>query len=397
MCETSRNELVRLLPMSTMDFFFDDGTPLYYTMDGRAGPQFKIKKIADEFAHYARWYYANHPGSLDRSIKDFLQEFLSDHPLLTPSERMLAPQVMREVELWIGTTIEEASSKHLGYALVERNVYMRGGFDKLVHWIAEPLLAKTISFGHLVEEIHWDQDSKSVRVKAVSDNTSKNFTADAVIVTVPLGVLHRKLISFDPPLPHDIQAGISFLSYAALGKVFIEFSEVFWPRDNDQFVYYPCSVTNPAALATRNSILSYPTVTSNLWIMSRINGLCIQISEPLTQMVETMSSPETVFAFFEPLFKLLRSEPDRDLPPYYDIETTHWSQDSLSGYGTYSVEKTGDDPNKLIAALENHAGSKLQFAGEHCAVSKGFVHSAFESGTAAASNLLTVLNIQDHS
>ena len=98
MHETSQNKLVQLIPKLGIEYYYDDGTPLYYTRDGRAGSQFKAKKVADE-----------------------------------ASERKWAPQATREVELWIGTSIEEASSKHLSYFLTERNLYMKGGYDKIVN------------------------------------------------------------------------------------------------------------------------------------------------------------------------------------------------------------------------------------------------------------------------
>jgi len=175
----------------------------------------------------------------------------------------------------------------------------------------------------------------------------------------------------------------------------VEFSQVFWPKDNDQFIYYPTPLA-PGVPVDESSILSYATVTSNCWIMSGTKELCIQIAEPLTQRIEALSSASTpadfssaLYKFFEPLFLLLRTEPYSDLPDLLNIETTHWTQDPLAGFGSYSVEKIGDDPGKLVQALEDEKGSRLQFAGEHCIESgNGCVHGAFETGEVAARNLL---------
>jgi hypothetical protein len=42
-------------------------------------------------------------------------------------------------------------------------------------------------------------------------------------------------------------------------------------------------------------------------------------------------------------------------------QTTHWTQDPLAGYGTYSADKVGDEPQLLVDALENHkANQKLR-------------------------------------
>ena len=273
---------------------------------------------------------------------------------------------------------------------------MKGGYDKIVNWTAEPLLRnpETIRLGEVVKDIEWGIGDNSVVVHSTKDEKEHNYTADAVVVTVPLGVLRRNMITFNPPLPANIQSGISRFSYGALGKVFVEFSEVFWSKDNDQFIYYPSPLLASTAVDP-SSILSYATVTSNLWIMSGTKELCIQIAEPLTQRIESMSSPTEIYAFFEPLFKLLRTEPYKDLPELISIETTHWTQDPLAGFGTYSVEKSGDESGILLDALEENRSSRLQFAGEHCTeVGNGCVHGAFETGEVAARNLLEGFGIK---
>ncbi|RDW87509.1 amine oxidase-1 [Coleophoma crateriformis] len=397
MHETSQNKLVHLIPKLGIEYYYDDGTPLYFTKEGRAGSQFKAKKVADEFADYCEWYYEQHPDAPDRPVLEFVHEFVNKHPLITPSERKWAPQAAREVELWIGTSIEEASSKYLSYFVTERNLYMKGGYDKIVNWTAEPLLQNpdTIRLGEVVKNIEWGEKDDSIVVHSIHNDEAHSFTADAVVVTVPLGVLRRDMLSFNPPLPTDIQDGFSKFSYGALGKIFVEFAEVFWARDNDQFIFYPSPLATPDTPVDESSILSYATVTSNLWIMSGTKGLCIQVAEPLTQRIEAMTSTSEIYNFFEPLFKLMRTEPYKDLPALVDLETTHWTQDPMAGFGSYSVEKSGDEPGILDNALKKHSNSRLQFAGEHCAVvGNGCVHGAFETGEVAARNLLTTLGIE---
>lgn len=99
MHETSQNKLVQLIKKLDIEYYYDDGTPLYFTKEGRAGSQFKAKKVADEFADYCEHYFETHPHAPDRSVKEFMQEFVENHPLITNSERKWAPQAIREVEL----------------------------------------------------------------------------------------------------------------------------------------------------------------------------------------------------------------------------------------------------------------------------------------------------------
>lgn len=67
----------------------------------------------------------------------------------------------------------------------------------------------------------------------------------------------------------------------------------------------------------------------------------------------------------------------------------------LAGFGSYSADKVGDEPELLMASLEKHKGSRLQFAGEHCTmVANGCVHGAFATGETAARNILKTFGIE---
>ena len=393
MHETANNKLVRLIGELKIEHYYDDGTPLYYTKDGRLGSQFKAKKVADEFADYCEWYYEENPDAEDKPALTFIQEWLSTHPLVSEDEKLWAPQAAREVEAWIGTSLEQASSKHLAYFATERNLYMKGGYDTIVNWAAANLRdADTIRLGHKVTKIEWDgHDHCPCAVHITTpENTSATFLADAIVCTLPLGVLKHQLVDFSPSLPKQLTHGLDKLGYGALGKIFVEFESVFWPKDNDQFIYYP----EPAATFDPGSILSYMTVTSNNWIMSGTKELSVQIVEPLTQRIETMTSDAEIFAFFEPLFKLFRTELYKKLPPVVNLETTHWTQDPFAGFGTYTADKTGDEPDVWFDAMDDNKGSKLQFAGEHCArIGNGCVHGAFATGETAAVNIMTSMGI----
>lgn len=421
MHETSQNKLVKLISKLGLEYYFDDGAPLYYTRSGKAGAQFKAKKVADEFADYCEYYYENNKDAEDKSVDEFVREFVKNHELITDDERLWAPQATREVELWIGTSTSLASSKHLSYFITERNLYMlRGGYMKLINWTASTV-QDAIRLRHHVRNVEWSEDGNSPSAVTVEDADGKQqrLTADAIVMTAPLGVLRREeMIPFSPALPADIRTGIQRSGYGALGKVFFEFADVFWSKDHDQFMFYPespeeeeegtedateavlSSSSSAASISSASSspadnILSYPTVTVNTWLMSGAKELCVQIAEPLTQRVEAMTSEEELYAFFKPLFKLLRTEPYKALPKLVSTERTKWTLDPLAGYGSYSASKVGDEPGIFFDALKAHKGSRLQFAGEHCTdVANGCVHGAFATGETAAVNLLETFGIE---
>jgi polyamine oxidase len=219
-----------------LDYYYDDGLPLYYTEQGRAGAQFKAKKVADEFADHAEWFYDTHPTAPDQSVSDFVNKFVQNHELITNDEKLWAPMAVKEVELWIGTSTELASAKHLSYFITERNLYMKGGYDNIVKWTADSLQPDTIHLNQTVDRISWSDDgATSCAIECHDAHGNVNtFHGDAVISTLPLGVLRHDLVSFEPILPTDMQHAIANFSYGALGKVFFEFADVFWSKDNDQ-------------------------------------------------------------------------------------------------------------------------------------------------------------------
>ncbi|PRA83136.1 NAD(P)/FAD-dependent oxidoreductase [Microbacterium sp. MYb66] len=61
---------------------------------------------------------------------------------------------------------------------------------------------------------------------------SEEFTADRVIVTVPLGVLQAGSITFDPALPDEVAGPIERLGMGVFNKVFLQFPERFWDEES---------------------------------------------------------------------------------------------------------------------------------------------------------------------
>ena len=82
-----------------------------------------------------------------------------------------------------------------------------------------------------VQSISYSDVGVDIRI----DGTTASF--DAVVVTVPLGVLKAGSIEFDPPLPTEHQAAIERLGMGLLNKVYLRFDEVFWDADADVLGY----------------------------------------------------------------------------------------------------------------------------------------------------------------
>ena len=57
------------------------------------------------------------------------------------------------------------------------------------------------------------------------------FDADAVVVTLPLGVLKKGVVKFEPSLPLYKQQVINRMGFGALNKVMLKFPEPFFLAD----------------------------------------------------------------------------------------------------------------------------------------------------------------------
>ena len=58
---------------------------------------------------------------------------------------------------------------------------------------------------------------------------------DAVIVTIPLGVLQNQQVEFTPELPSEKIKAMEGLTMGVVNKVAMSFEKVFWGTENELF------------------------------------------------------------------------------------------------------------------------------------------------------------------
>lgn len=114
-------------------------------------------------------------------------------------------------------------------------------FDFFNTYIAPTVLPKT-RFNKVVSTIDYSGDKV-----VVSDDAGQTHYADRVIFTAPIKILQDNVISFSPLLPRDKQRALKKAAVWGGIKVFLEFSEKFYPtllsfEDSDtksgQRIYY---------------------------------------------------------------------------------------------------------------------------------------------------------------
>lgn len=102
-------------------------------------------------------------------------------------------------------------------------VILPGGYDRVLSGMSAGL---DIRFGHVLTHVDVDEDGVRLR-----DSEGREASFDAVILTVPLGVLKQGAITFSPPLPRWKTDAISRLGMGTLDKVYLRYDEVFWDTD----------------------------------------------------------------------------------------------------------------------------------------------------------------------
>lgn len=96
------------------------------------------------------------------------------------------------------------------------------GYAPVVESLADGV---TVQLGVALEGVERSDDGV---VLSTSGSGSGSVEADAVVLTLPLGVLQQLPPEFDPPLPDDKLAAIDRLGMGVLDKLALRFPEAFW-------------------------------------------------------------------------------------------------------------------------------------------------------------------------
>ena len=198
----------------------------------------------------------------------------------------------------------------------------------------------------------------------------ESFEGQAVIVTLPLGVLKAGSVTFDPPLPERKRDAIARLGMGALTKVALTFAEPFWPRDQYVFGYV-------SARAAED-----PTTVVNMWKSHRLPALVLHIGGDRGREIERWPPARAADWALEVLRDLFG-----DVPAPVTVVRTGWDADPFAR-GAYSYLAVGSSPED-IEALAEPVAPHLLFAGEATVRSHwACLHGAYVSGLREAARLL---------
>jgi len=304
------------------------------------------------------------------SVADVMEPILDD-PQLPLYDRNLLAWVVSVTEGVQGAPAEKINLEDwYPREAMGVNALPVGGYATLLAQVQEGL---DIRLDTPVKKVVWGGENAQVALAS-----GEVLEGDAVIVTVPLGILKRDLIAFDPPLPAPKRAAIQRLGYgkeegdsgAVMNKVILRFERPFWPNVNERLIILP---ERPDERGRYTNWINLMPVVGEAVIAGFSNG-----RQALWQDCEA-SDEEIVQAALGSLARLTNRTP----PQPAGVLITRWLSDPWA-LGSYSYSSLGSSDADRID-YGRPAGERLYFAGEGTQAKEyGTVHAALHSGEAAA-------------
>jgi monoamine oxidase len=237
-----------------------------------------------------------------------------------------------------------------------------GGSTVLIDHLAKGL---EIVFNAAIDHIAHAASGVTVR------SGEKTWSADKVIVTVPLGVLKANAITFDPPLPERKRQAIGKLGVGSMTKLILHFDWPFWPQNQYVFASLPKGKAQG------------PTTILNMWKTHRKPVLVMLLGGEEGRALETAPREKLsslARATLRNVFGDAASSPT-------SIEVTQWQSDPYS-QGAYVYVPTGQSSAELDVLAEP-VGDALLFAGEHTMrIHWATMQSGYHSGLREAARII---------
>ena len=249
------------------------------------------------------------------------------------------------------------------YGPTGQDAFFPDGYDAVPRWLARGL---TVHTSTAVRRIALTRRGVDVATDAGV------LQAEAVVVTVPLGVLRREGIAFSPALPDRQLAAIDRLRMGVLSKTVLRFETPFWPVDLDWQEY----------VGPRHGAWAewFSTAKAGAPVLIGFHGgdraRELERADPRDVGAEAMRVLRTMFG--------------SGIPDPVGVRTSDWSLDRWA-HGSYSVNSVGSTRADRVA-LGAPVAERVFFAGEATEPDySSTVHGALQSGRRAAREVIARL------
>lgn len=243
-------------------------------------------------------------------------------------------------------------------------------------------LAKDLDIQHnrVVKVISQTSSLKvNLTVDNVDDKSSENHQADAVVITLPLGVLKSGSVNFDPPLPSWKEDAIASIGFGVVNKVVLRFEDdvTFWKETTDYFAFASKQHGEHYMFFSLNHAIGCPTI------------ICL-ISGSSAEAYEKFSDEDICLRAVDILRIVFKTE----IPTPLRYFVTRWGSDPFS-YGSYSFKSVNSTPQHTKQLARPLDDNRIFWSGE--ATSENFsstIHGAYLSGLREALRILDFYGIE---
>uniref|UniRef100_A0A8C2KAL3 [histone-H3]-N(6),N(6)-dimethyl-L-lysine(4) FAD-dependent demethylase n=1 Tax=Cyprinus carpio TaxID=7962 RepID=A0A8C2KAL3_CYPCA len=196
---------------------------------------------------------------------------------------------------------------------------------------------------------HVDYSGEGV---TVTSRCGSRWSAQKVLVTVPLALLQKNVIGFSPPLPDRKLKAIHSLGVGVIEKVALQFPTRFWDSKIQGADYFGHIPPCPEKRGLFSVFYDMSPQGEECVLMTVVTGEALSLLRDLqdSQVVDLCMS------VLRELFQ------EQEVPDPLRFLVTHWSTDSWAQM-SYSFVKTGGSGEAYDIIAEDVQG-KLFFAGE---------------------------------
>ncbi|KAH7329272.1 lysine-specific histone demethylase 1 [Stachybotrys elegans] len=260
-----------------------------------------------------------------------------------------------------------------------------GGYQSVARGLLQCPTSLNLRTNFPVKGIKYQGDSFSGPA-AIESEDGQVVETDAVVCTIPLGVLKQGNVAFEPALPQSKADVIKRLGFGILNKVVLVYEKVFWEPDRHIF-----GVLRDATIRHSTSQGDYSTNRGRFfqWFnVTNTTGLPCLIALMAGDAgfdTEHSSNDSLIVEATE----VLRRVFGNDVPYPVEAVVTRWGSDRFAR-GSYSSASPAMQPEDYDI-MARHQGN-LFFAGEHTiGTHPATVHGAYLSGLRAASEILEAM------
>jgi len=209
------------------------------------------------------------------------------------------------------------------------------------------------------------------------------FRADAVLVTVPLGVLKQGSIEFRPPLPERHLSAVQRMGFGVLNKCIMVFPYSFWDStENSEDSFGSVRTEHRDGRGNMFLFYGYHFISGGATLIGLVAGSAAEEAEGLQPGEQAATMLAVVREVFE--------KGDVTVPSPLHVICTRWRADPFAR-GSYSSVSRGAAGLDYDILAEN-VGGRLFFAGEHTwRQHPATMHGAFLSGIREAANICQYL------